>query len=162
LQRLKGHDIAGALAAIVLCELAGLVGAVFTTPSIPTWYATLRKPSFNPPSWIFAPVWLILYMLMGISLFLIWRKGIGTPQIMKDVCFFGIQLALNVLWSVVFFGLHSVAYGFVTIIVLLVAILTTILAFNRTSRTAAVLLVPYLLWGSFATILNFSILLLNI
>ncbi len=161
MEGLKGRDLLGILAAIFLCELAGLVGSIFTTPAIPTWYATLKKPSFNPPSWIFAPVWVTLYMLMGVSLFMVWRKGLHVPQIKKAVSVFGIQLALNVLWSVTFFGAQSLSSGFILIVILLVALMVTILIFYRISKTAAILLLPYFLWGSFATILNFSILLLN-
>jgi benzodiazapine receptor len=160
-KRLGGQGLLSLLAAIFLCELAGLVGSIFTTPAIPTWYATLKRPPFNPPSWVFAPVWVTLYMLMGISLFMVWRKGLRVPQIERAVSVFGIQLALNVLWSVVFFGSRSLLGGFVIILALLVALLATILMFYRVSKTAAMLLVPYFLWGSFATILNLSILLLN-
>lgn len=160
-ERLKGRDLLSLLAAIFLCELAGLVGSIFTTPAIPTWYATLKKPPFNPPSWIFAPVWVTLYMLMGISLFMVWRKRLHVPQIKKAVSVFGIQLALNVLWSLTFFGTQSPFYGFIVIVLLLIALLATMVMFYRISKTAGLLLLPYLLWGSFATILNLSILLLN-
>jgi len=159
--RFKSRDIAGLIAAIFVCELAGLIGSIFTTPAIPTWYASLKKPSFNPPSWVFAPVWVTLYALMGISFFLVSRKGLSLPEIKRAVSLFGIQLALNVLWSIVFFGIQSLLYGFIVIVLLLVALLATIMVFHRISKAAGILLLPYFLWGTFATILNLSILFLN-
>lgn len=121
----------------------------------------MEKPFFNPPSWVFAPVWVTLFTLMGISLFMIWKKGLGRPEIKRAVSLFGIQLALNVLWSLTFFGMQSPLLGFVVIVLLLVALLATMVVFYRISKTAAILLLPYFLWGSFATILNLSILILN-
>lgn len=138
--------------AIVVCELAGVVGSIFTTPAISTWYATLVKPSFNAPNWLFFPVWTILFALMGISLYFAWPRG-------KII--FGAQLLLNILWSVLFFGLHSPLLAFIEIILLWIAILTTIIIFYRTSRTAAYLMIPYILWVSFAAVLNIFIVILN-
>ena len=138
--------------AIVACELAGAVGSIFTTPAISTWYASLVKPSFNPPNWIFFPVWTILFALMGIALYLAWPKG---------KLIFGAQLLLNILWSVLFFGLHSPLLAFIEIILLWIAILSTIIVFYRTSKQDAYLLVPYILWVSFAAVLNLFIVILN-
>lgn len=142
------------LFAIVLCEGAGIIGSVFTTPAIGSWYATLAKPSFNPPNWIFGPVWTGLFFLMGVALYLVWSSGKLTRI---AVLVFFQQLALNILWSVLFFGMHNPMLAFVEIIVLWFAILMTIFYFAKISKTAAWLLVPYILWVSFAGFLNFSI-----
>ncbi len=156
------------VASVVLVELVGIIGAVFTAPSIPTWYAGLVKPSLNPPSWVFGPVWTILYALMGISLFLVWRrhsnilKNVGMSCLFKwSVGMFFVQLALNSLWSIFFFKLQNPALAFLDIILLWLAILATIILFYRISKPASYLLVPYLLWVSFAAYLNYSIWMLN-
>ena len=154
-------DAAKLIAAVLLCQLAGIIGAVFTTPSIPTWYATLIKPAFTPPSWIFGPAWITLYALMGIALYLVWKKREEGADIKKALSIFGIQLVLNTLWSILFFGLHSPLYGLACIIALWAAIVVSILLFYKISHAAAILLIPYLLWVSFATILNFHIWQLN-
>ncbi len=145
------------MAAIVICQLAGVIGSIFTVQSIPSWYATLVKPSFAPPNWLFGPVWLTLYMLMGISLYLVWGKGFEKKENKTALYIFATQLALNALWSVVFFGLKSTLYGLVIIIVLWVAIAATIISFYKISKKAAWLLVPYIAWVSIAMILNFYI-----
>jgi len=154
---MKAGEVVKLILAIVICQAAGLVGSIFTVPSIPTWYATLQKPSFSPPNWIFAPVWTILFTLMGISLYLVWRKGRGNKNVRNALLIFAVQLVLNVLWSVLFFGLQSPLYAFVEIIVLWAAILFTILKFFKVSKNAALLLIPYILWVSFAAYLNYSI-----
>ena len=146
---------------IFLPLIAGFIGSVFTTSSITTWYAALNKPSFNPPNWIFGPVWTILYLLMGISLYLIWSKGIKKRSSKTALVVFLIQLALNSLWSILFFGLKSPFLAFIEIIILWFMILATIINFYRISKIASYLLIPYLLWVSFAFVLNFSIVLLN-
>ena len=147
--------------AIVISQLAGLIGSVFTISSIPTWYATLQKPSFNPPNWIFGPAWITLYFLMGVAAFLVWRHGLERKEVRRALTIFGGQLVLNALWSIIFFGLHNPFWAFVEIIFLWLAILWMIIAFYKISRPAAYLLLPYILWVSFASILNFSILILN-
>lgn len=144
---------------IGICLLAGVIGSVFTSPSIPTWYAALNKPVFSPPNWIFAPVWTTLYILMGISFYLIWVSKSKLKQ--KATKLFLMQLGLNVLWSFMFFGLHSPVLAFVNIIALWVLIFLTIQSFRPISKTAAYLLYPYLAWVSFASILNFSLWILN-
>lgn len=154
-------EVAKLVASIVICQLAGLVGSVFTTPSIPTWYAALRKPSFSPPNWLFAPVWITLFILMGVSAYLVWRKGLEGQGVKVALAIFIVQLALNTTWSVVFFGLHSLLGGLVVITILWVAILLTILRFLKISNAAGLLLVPYLLWVSFAAVLNLFIWRLN-
>ena len=149
------------LVSIFVCQLAGVVGSAFTTPAIPTWYASLKKPFFTPPSWVFAPVWITLYTLMGISLYIVWKKGFSTRGAARAVNLFGIQLVLNTLWSAVFFGMQSPLYGFVVIVLLWIALIATIVTFYGISKAAGALLIPYFLWGSFASLLNFSILILN-
>jgi len=147
---------------ILICQAAGIIGSFFTTSSISSWYSTINKPSFNPPNWIFGPVWITLYIMMGISLFLVWQKGdLHGVSVKKALIFFGIQLALNSLWSIIFFGLHSPMAAFLEIVVLWVFILLTILEFWKISPLAGWLLVPYLFWVTFASILNFSIWRLN-
>lgn len=145
---------------LLLCQAAGAVGALFTAPSIPGWYAGLAKPSFNPPNQVFGPVWTLLYLLMGVSLYLVWRKPRGRER-SGAVRWFFIQLALNVLWSILFFGLHSPWAAFADILLLWAAILAFMLSSWRISRTSSALMVPYLLWVSFAAVLNLAIALLN-
>jgi len=146
---------------IVVCELAGILGSVFTTPSIPGWYAGLAKPSFNPPSWLFGPVWTTLYALMGVAAWLVYEKGVKRPDVKKALSVFAAQLILNTLWSIVFFGAHLILGAAVVIVLLGAMILLTILLFGRISKPAAWLLVPYFLWVSFATVLNISLYVLN-
>jgi benzodiazapine receptor len=146
---------------VIICLSAGFIGSVFTTPAIPTWYVTLNKPSFTPPNWLFSPVWTFLFLLMGISAFLVWNKGLDDPRVKIALSIFGIQLILNILWSAVFFGLRSPLAGLIEIAILWIAILLTILSFFPISRTAGLLLIPYILWVSFAAVLNFSIWRLN-
>ncbi len=146
---------------LILCQLAGVVGSIFTRPAIANWYWTLKKPYFTPPDWLFAPVWITLYFLMGISLFLIWQKDKGNPQVRGALFFFFIQLILNALWSILFFGLRSPLSGLIEILFLWVAILLTMERFARISRTGAFLLLPYFVWVSLAVLLNFSIWILN-
>jgi len=155
------RNILRLVVSLVACLAAGAIGSVFTRSAIPTWYATLEKPAFSPPNWLFAPVWTFLYILMGIAAFLVWCKGLGNRQVRIALIVFLIQLILNTLWSVVFFGLESPLYGLIVITVLWVAILVTVVMFFKVSRLASVLLWPYLLWVTFAAVLNASIWLLN-
>jgi len=145
--------------AIIVSELTGIIGSVFTISAIPNWYAGLVKPSLNPPSWIFGPVWVTLYALMGVALWLIWKSD--SPQKIKAIWLFVIQLVLNAIWSPVFFGLHSIGDALAIIILLWAAIVLTIFVFAKVSKTAAYLLIPYILWVSFAGYLNYSIWALN-
>ena len=149
------------LICLATCFGAGFVGSLFTRAAIPTWYALLQKPFFMPPNWLFAPVWFLLYVLMGISAFLVWRKGIKEFQVREGLIIFVIQLVLNTLWSYAFFGLKSPLWGLIVIVPLWTAILLTMINFYRVSKTSSLLLIPYILWVSYATILNFSIYLLN-
>ncbi|TRZ94338.1 MAG: tryptophan-rich sensory protein [Dehalococcoidia bacterium] len=157
----KHKNIIRCFVSIIACQCAGLVGSIFTADAIQTWYTTLQKPSFTPPNWLFAPAWVTLYLLMGISAFLIWRTGLDKRQTRTALILFLIQLILNTLWSVAFFGLESPLYGIIVIVILWSAILLTILRFLRISTAAGVLMLPYILWVSFAAILNISIFMLN-
>jgi tryptophan-rich sensory protein len=159
--RKRTVEVLQLVVSLVVCQAAGLVGAIFTTPAIPTWYAGLAKPAFTPPSWLFAPAWTTLFVLMGLAAFLIWRKGLRERGVKIALAIFIIQLILNVLWSAVFFGLKSPLGGLIVIALLWVAILLTILSFSGLSRAAGLLLLPYILWVSFAAVLNGAILVLN-
>ena len=146
---------------ILGCEAAGMIGTIFTIPAIDSWYSTITKPALNPPSWIFGPVWTTLYALMGIAAFLIWQKGIEKKEVKNALYVFGLQLVLNMIWTPVFFGLHNPGAAYGIIIALWISIVWTIIKFYKISRIAAYLLIPYLLWVSFASYLNYSIWTLN-
>ena len=154
-------DIVRLIISIVACQCAGIVGSVFTTRTIPTWYAALQKPPFTPPNWLFAPAWITLYLLMGISAFLVWRTGLENRETRRALVVFLVQLVLNALWSIAFFGLQSPLYGLIAIIALWIAILLTILKFFRISTIAGAIMLPYILWVTFAAALNTSIFTLN-
>lgn len=149
------------IVAIAVCEFAGIIGAAFTMPAVDGWYSTLLKPEIAPPNEVFTPVWTTLFALMGIAAFFVWRKGRERKDVRLALGFFIAQLALNTLWSIIFFGMHSPAVAFMEIIILWFAILATIAAFAKISKLAAWLLVPYILWVSFAAYLNYSIWILN-
>lgn len=155
------NDIVKLVISIVVCQLAGVIGSFFTAPAIPTWYAALNKPSFTPPNWVFGPVWITLYFLMAIAAFLIWKQGLNVPGVKTALLLFVVQLALNGVWSPAFFGMRSPLTGVVVIILLWIVLMTTIMVFFNLSRMAAVLLIPYILWVSYATLLNMSIMILN-
>jgi translocator protein len=158
---MKVNNFSKLAIAIVVSELAGAIGSIFTLSAIPTWYAALQKPAWNPPAWIFGPVWTTLYVLMGIAAFLVWRKGWERKEVRVTLSVFGVQLVLNALWSIVFFGLHSPMWALVDIAALWIAIVWTMFVFYKIFRPAMYLLVPYLLWVSFASYLNYSIWILN-
>lgn len=147
--------------ALVICLTAGALGAFFTTSAIPTWYAHLIKPFFSPPNYLFGPVWTFLYILMGVSAALIWIKGTKDKKIRAALKIFAAQLALNAIWSPIFFGAKQLFLAFIVIILMWVFILKTIRAFAKINKTASYLLYPYLAWVSFATLLNFSVWILN-
>ena len=142
---------------ILLPFLASVIGGLFTASSVSTWYVGLIKPSFNPPSWVFGPVWTILYLLMGVSLYLVWIKKYDKFAFIV----FGVQLFLNALWSIIFFGMKLPLFAFIEIILLWIVILVTIIYFYKLNRISAYLLIPYLLWVSFAAVLNFVLFILN-
>jgi tryptophan-rich sensory protein len=145
--------------------LVGYVGSLLTTPSISTWYATLNKPSFNPPNWLFAPVWTILFILMGIALFLIIKEGQKEKKnkkyFLQAYLSFGFQLFLNVYWSFLFFYIQAPSLAFWSIISLISMIIVNIYYFYQIKKAAAYLLIPYIVWVSFATFLNYLIWWLN-
>lgn len=146
---------------VIVCLSAGFIGSLFTRSSLGTWYAQLKKPSFSAPSWVFAPAWTILYILMGVAAYLIWKKGLDIKKVRIALCVFILQLVLNTAWSPVFFGMRSPLAGLVIIILLWFAIVATMILFFRISRPAAVLLIPYIAWVSFALTLNAAIVRLN-
>lgn len=152
-------DIVKFLIILIICLAAGLFGSLLTAPAIPAWYSALEKPFFTPPDWLFAPVWTFLYVLMSISATLVWRSG--HTETRNALGIFSVQLILNALWSWAFFGLRSPFVGLIEIIFLWIAILVTIKAFFRISRTAGYLLIPYILWVTLALLLNFFIWRLN-
>jgi tryptophan-rich sensory protein len=147
--------------AIIICNSVGVIGSVFTISSVDTWYAMLEKPFFSPPNWLFGPVWILLYTLMGISVFLILQKGWKKKQVKRAVGIFGFQLFLNAIWTPIFFGAHMISFAFAIILLLFAAIVATMRAFFPESRTAGWLLLPYLAWVGFAAVLNGSLWLLN-
>ncbi len=149
------------IASIFICQLAGFLGALYTQPAIPGWYAALNKPAFTPPDRIFAPVWTGLYVLMGVALFLIWKNPVVSVAARRAKALFMAQLALNVAWSGVFFGLRWPLGGLAVIWVLWPLILATVIVFYRLSKPAGLLLVPYLAWVGFAAVLNYFIWILN-
>ena len=149
------------IGAVLICQLAGAIGSLFTYRAIPLWHASLVKPVFNPPNWIFGPVWLTLYTIMGISAFIVWSQGWERREVKTALYVFAGQLFLNSLWSVIFFGLRSPLFAFVEILVLWVFIALTIYYFYKISKLSGLLLVPYILWVSFAALLNLSIAILN-
>lgn len=147
---------------ILLAQSAGVLGSFFTFSAIPAWYVTLEKPFFTPPNWLFGPVWTLLYTLIGIAAYIVYEKGKKKKNLRKKaLTLFIIQLALNAWWSIIFFGLRSPLLALLEIAVLLFFIFLTIKTFQRISLPAAFLLIPYLLWVSFATFLNIGIVLLN-
>lgn len=172
------------IVSIVVCQLAGVVGAAVTVPAIGEWYAGLNKSEFTPPAWVFGPVWTVLYLLMGIALYLVWEKNweVRLPAVAKNgkvwnrvsqklfdgnwrriniILIFAIQLALNILWSVIFFGMKLPGAAFFELLMLWSAILYAAVNFWRVSKPAGYLLLPYLFWVAFAGYLNFSIWMMN-
>lgn len=143
---------------IVICEGAGLIGSVFTFPAISAWYKFLNKPSFSPPNWLFGPVWTTLYFLMGISLYLIWTS---RKKVQVALFVFWIHLFFNATWSIAFFGLRNPLLGLINILILLFLIIIVIFKFWKINKWAGILLLPYFAWVSFATILNYSVWMLN-
>jgi tryptophan-rich sensory protein len=149
---------------IIICESVGIIGSFSTFSSISNWFPTLVKPWFSPPSWLFGPVWIILYFLMGLSLYLVWNSKVELPKQKYRKQFFmifGIQLILNALWSFLFFGLKSPISGLMDILFLDIAVAMTIIFAYRVSKYSAILLTPYMAWIAFATTINFEIVLLN-
>lgn len=146
---------------IVLCELAGIVGSVFTVSSIPTWYQTLVKPVFSPPNWVFGPVWTTLYALMGIAVYRVWSLGMKKESVRHAVYLFVMHLALNAIWSPIFFGARQIPLAFVTIAIMWLTLITVMFRFEKLDKMSALFLVPYLAWISFAMVLNYNLWILN-
>jgi translocator protein len=146
---------------VAIAQAAGLIGALATSAGDGSWYAQLEKPAFNPPSWVFGPVWTALYILMGTAAFLVWERRGQVPGAIRALGIYGGQLILNLMWSLVFFGLESPLLGLIVIAALIVAIVATMIVFWPISRLASLLLVPYLGWVAFATVLNVAIWVLN-
>lgn len=158
--RRRSVDWAALITSVVVCQLAGIVPSLLTADDVATWYPTLDKPWFTPPSWVFGPVWTTLYLLMGVALYLVWARASGRRRRMA-LGLFAVQLALNAGWSLAFFGQRDVSFGLVVILALLAAVAATVVAFARVDRRTGALLVPYLLWVAFATALNYGIWRLN-
>lgn len=146
---------------IFICQAAGLIGAKVTKPALKPWYRNLRKPFFTPPDWLFAPAWITLYLLMAVAAYLVWMQGLSTAGVKTALIVFIIQLVLNSVWSFIFFGMRSLLYALIEIIMLWLSIVLCSILFWQISALAGWLMVPYLLWVSFATVLNFSIWKLN-
>lgn len=146
---------------VLIPLLVGFIGGFATSNSVSGWYVELNKPVFNPPNWIFGPVWTLLYIMMGVSLYLVWNSKAKVKEKKKVFWIFGIQLVLNLLWSLIFFGAHMIPFAFFEIILLWISIILNIIFAYKISKPAGYLLVPYLLWVSFASVLNFSLMILN-
>jgi len=159
--RMKIASFPKLAAAILSCVILGSLGSLVTITGPGSWYASLQKPFFTPPSWVFAPVWITLFTLMGIALYLVWESGRERREVRTALAVFCGQFALNVLWSFLFFGLRSPLYGLVDILLLWMMIAATIVLFHRVQKTAAYLLIPYIAWVSLATALNGAVYLMN-
>ena len=156
---------------VIICEIIGFTSGIATADGVTNWFQTLQKPFFNPPSWLFAPVWTTLYALMGISAALVWHQGtdnskeqifeMDNDNVRIALGFFAIQLILNFCWSFLFFKFHLLFFAFLEIITLLTFIILTTIQFYKIHKTAGLLMIPYILWVSFASVLNFSFLWLN-
>lgn len=158
---MSGPSFGKLFLSIGICQAAGLVGSVFTASSIDRWYRFLERPALAPPNWVFGPVWTLLYTFMGVAAFLVWERGFRRPGVRAALAVFAAQLALNALWSFLFFGLQDPEAALIGIALLWLAIVATIALFWRVSRVAGALLVPYLLWVSFAAYLNYAFWRLN-
>ena len=148
------------IASIILPLALGAIAGMFTSQSVPEWYATLNRPSFNPPNWIFGPVWTTLYMLMGISLFLIWKQDASKERNLAILVFL-LQLLLNFGWSFIFFYFNMIGFALIEIILLWISIVIMLVLFYKIKPMASYINIPYLLWVTFATVLNGSYYFLN-
>jgi len=155
------NNIVKLIIAIAIPVAVGAASGFFTVTGVGSWYQTINKPSWNPPGWIFGPVWTSLYVMMGIALYLVWKSDAGVVLKKAAISLFTVQMALNFFWSLIFFNQHQIGWALVEIIALWFFILLTIFAFAQVNKTAAWLLVPYISWVSFATILNYTIWKLN-
>lgn len=158
---MSGASVLKLAASLAVVLAAGGIGSLATTRAIPTWYKNLSKPPFNPPEWLFGPAWTALYLMMAVAAFLVWNQGFSTPGVKLALGVFLLQLVLNSLWSVFFFGLRSPLAGLMDIVALWLAIIANIVLFFRVSTPAGVLLLPYIGWVTFAAVLNAAIFRLN-
>lgn len=149
------------VASIAMCQAAGVVGSFFTVSAIGDWYAFLNKPSFSPPNWLFGLVWLTLYTLMGVAFYRVWSGGLNKKGVKFAFWFFIIHLFINASWSIIFFGFHNISLAFVIILLLLAMISVSIKLFRHINRLASNLLIPYLVWVLFASVLNYYLAVLN-
>lgn len=154
-------EILRLIVSIVIVFLAGTVGTLYTLKEITTWYVTLVKPSWTPPNWAFGPIWTTLYVLIGISLYLVWKQGLDRIEVRIALLVFAVQLILNVVWSLVFFGTHNIFGGLVLVILLWISILANIIVFYRISKPGGLILIPYLIWVTIASYLNYIVFVLN-
>ena len=157
----KKDDVIKLVISILIPLIAGFIGSIATFDGITNFFNVLNKPAWTPPSWAFAPIWTTLFILMGIALFLVWRKGFERRDVKIAMAVFGIQIILNIFWSVIFFGLRSITGGLIEIIILWIAILVNIIVFYRISKAAGLLLVPYIIWVTIASYLTYTVFLLN-
>ena len=157
---MESSNIVKLVVSLLVTVGLGSLGGIFTISEIPNWYAGLQKPSFNPPNWLFGPVWTLLYILMGISVYLVWKQPVSTDRNIALLLFI-VQFVLNFFWSVIFFKQHQIGWALVEIILMWIFIFLTIIWFGRITSTASWLLVPYISWVSFAAILNAAIWKLN-
>jgi len=157
---IKKRDLLGLFAIIILCFGVSAGGGAITVTSVDTWYQTLEKPTFNPPDWLFAPVWNLLYLLMGIAAWRVWRSR-SSRALRLFYMVFGLQLCLNLVWSYLFFGLQRIDLALVEIVILLAVIVVNMMMFRKIDRLAGLLFVPYTAWVTYATILNASLWILN-
>lgn len=162
MESFKKSDILKLIVSILIPLTAGFIGSIATMSSISTWFTTLAKPAWTPPNWAFALIWTTLFILMGIALFLVWRQGLWRKDVKIAVIIFAVQLVLNVLWSIIFFGLQFLTGGLIEIVFLWIAILATIITFYRISKPAGILLLPYIIWVTIASYLTYTVYLLNI
>lgn len=146
---------------IAASQSAGIIGSFFTVSAIPGWYQLLQKPAWNPPGWVFGPVWTLLYTLMGIAAYRIWKLGMRKKQVRQAIILFSLHLGVNALWSIIFFGFQDILMAFLEIMILLGLIVKIVVRFYKLDKAAAYLLIPYLVWVSFATFLTYTILQLN-
>lgn len=155
------NNIIKLVIAIAVPLAIGATSGFFTVTGVNSWYQTIHKPSWNPPNWVFGPVWTTLYIMMGVALYQVWKADTGTGLKRTAIILFAVQLVLNFFWSFIFFNQQQIGWAVVEIIVMWGMILATIFAFGRISSTAAWLLVPYISWVSFAMMLNYTIWKLN-
>ena len=156
----RSRNAAALVVFLIICFAISGLGSFVTAQNIATWYSGLAKPQFNPPNWIFAPVWTTLFLLIAIAGWRVWRNGVGTAR-QRGLVIYGFQLLLNLLWSFIFFGAHRIDLALIEIVVLLAMIVINALSFWRIDRVAGALLLPYAAWVSFAAVLNFALWRLN-